>query len=63
MANDAFNTAKKSMVQRNYGSDIASGPLEDTERPRKTGMIVSPVITNLCISLLVMALLAVCFPL
>jgi hypothetical protein len=61
MANQAFNTAKKSILQRNYGSDIASRPIEDTERPRKTGMKISPVITNLCILLMVMALLAVCF--
>jgi len=61
MSNDAFNTAKKSIVQRNYGSDIASVPTEDTGKPRVNGMKLSPVITNLCISLLVMALLAVCF--
>jgi hypothetical protein len=61
MANQAFNTAKKSIVRRNYRADTASAPVADTENPRKNGMKISPVLTNLCISLMVMALLAVCF--
>ncbi|MEI7433720.1 MAG: hypothetical protein WCJ93_05655 [Methanomicrobiales archaeon] len=46
-------------IQHEIG--ISSGQMTEGEEPHDAPMKLGPVITNICISLLVVALLAVCF--
>jgi hypothetical protein len=61
MVSQSFNTGKKSIDRRKYGPDRFYEEVEDAGEPHTTLMNPGPVITNLCISLLVMALFIACF--
>lgn len=60
MVNES-NTEKKSIVRRKHGPVRSYEPVMDAEEPHTTREKTGPVITNLCISLLVMALFVACF--
>ena len=60
MVNES-NTEKKSIVSRKNGPGRSYLPVTDAEEPHTTQVKPGPVITNLCISLLVMALFVACF--
>ncbi|MCX6698774.1 MAG: hypothetical protein NTV68_02420 [Methanomicrobiales archaeon] len=61
MIQKPFNTGNRTIIPKNCGPDIAFENKPDTEELRETPMKLRPVITNICISLLVMAIFAVCF--
>ena len=50
-----------SKIQKNNGTDTSCWEVADVGEPHETPMKFRPVLTNICISLLLMALLAVCF--
>lgn len=60
MVNES-NTGKKSIVRRQHGPARSYGPVTGAEDPHTPLVKTGPVITNLCISLLVMALFVACF--
>ena len=61
MVSQSFNTGKMSIDHRKYGQEMLYEEEKDAGEPRTSLLDPGPVITNLCISLLVMALLAACF--
>jgi hypothetical protein len=48
-------------MDRKHDTGLSSGRMTEVDEPHDAPMKLGPVITNICISLLVMALLAVCF--
>jgi len=48
-------------MHRKYEMGISSERMTGEEEPHDAPMKLNPVITNICISLLVVALLTVCF--
>jgi hypothetical protein len=61
MVQEALNTGKRPIIQRKYETGILSEQMMDAGEPHDAPMKLSPIITNICISLLVMALLAIGF--
>jgi len=61
MVQDEFNTKKKSVFLKYDGTEILKKPRDVPEKAQETSMKISPIITNIGVSLLVMAFLAVCF--
>ncbi len=61
MVQVTFNTKKRSIMHRKQETGIPFEQMTDGEEPQDAQMKLSPVITNICISLLVVALLAVSF--
>ena len=61
MVNQSSNTGKKSIDRRKYGPERFYEEVKDAGEPHATMVKPGPVITNLCISLLVMALFVACF--
>jgi hypothetical protein len=61
MVKQSFSTGNRSIHGRTYGTSGSSGHMTDTEEPNDARMKLSPVITNVCISLLIMAFFAIKF--
>jgi hypothetical protein len=61
MVQETFNPGNKSILRRNHGTDTAFELMTEVPEPLEAPMKLRPVLTNIGISLLVMALLAVCF--
>lgn len=61
MTIETFNTGKRSPIRKKSGSDILFEEKADTDELRNAPTKLRPVITNMCISLLVMATFVVCF--
>jgi hypothetical protein len=61
MVQETLNTGKRSVMKVKHETGLSSGQIMGIEEPHDAPMKLGPVITNICISLLVMALLAVCF--
>ncbi len=61
MVQKALDTGKRSIMHRKYEMGISSERMTGEEELHDAPMKLNPVITNICISLLVVALLTVCF--
>jgi hypothetical protein len=61
MVKESFNTETRPIYGRTYGTTRSSGQTTDAEEPHDARMKLSPVITNIGISLLVMVLFAIAF--
>jgi hypothetical protein len=61
MAQEAFNTGKRSLIRRKNGTGTASGQMTHAGEQHDALMNPGTVLTNIGVSLLVMMLLAVCF--
>jgi|WetSurMetagenome_2_1015567.scaffolds.fasta_scaffold48662_4 hypothetical protein len=61
MVQESINTGKRPMTRRKNGPVTAYEQVSDTGELYETRMKPGPFITNICISLLVMALFAVFF--
>jgi hypothetical protein len=61
MVQENLNTGNRSVMNRNHETGISSVQMTEIDEPLEAPMKLGPVITNICISLLVVALLSVCF--
>jgi hypothetical protein len=61
MIQETYNQGNRFTIRRKQGTALLYQQMTDTEEVDKAPMNFSPVLTNICISLLVMTLLAVCF--
>jgi hypothetical protein len=61
MVPENLNTGKRSGMNRKHEKGLSSGLMTDVQESYDAQMKLGPVITNIFISLLVVALLAVCF--
>jgi hypothetical protein len=61
MVKQSFSTGNRLIHGKTYGKSGLSGQMTDAEEPHDAWMKLSPVITNVCISLLVMVFFAIRF--
>lgn len=61
MIQETFNAEKRSTIRKKHGTEISRDRNTGTGELHDTPMKLRPVLTNMFIALLVMALLAVCF--
>ncbi len=61
MVQESFNTGERSTISRKKGTALSYQQMRGREEPDETPMDVGPVLTNICISLLIMGLLAAFF--
>ena len=61
MVQKAFNTGERSTIRREQDTALSYQQMKDREEPDEIPMDFGPVLTNICISLLIMGLLAAFF--